>query len=213
MRSSPKDELTLVVGLTACEFVYIPAGVFLMGTDAERASSVAYEFPGVQAEWILKETPMHEVYLSGYYISRTPITNQLWAEYVKRTYPLPPVGWNLSREEGKHPVTGITYEEAQAFCRWLSRVSGYRIELPSEAQWEKAARGTDAREWPWGNEFSTEICNTREGGYGGTTAIDRFPAGDSPYGVLDMGGNVEKWTMGLYQPYPCLQSFSPAHGF
>jgi formylglycine-generating enzyme required for sulfatase activity len=148
MIPSPDDGLRLMVGRTACEFVYIPAGVFLMGTDAERASSVAAEFPGVQVEWILKEVPVHEVYLPDYYISRTPVTNQLWAEYNQRTDSPPPMGWEHSPANSKHPVTGITYEEAQAFCRWLSQVSGYRLGLPSEAQWEKAARGTDAREWP-----------------------------------------------------------------
>ena len=156
-----------MVGRTSYEFVFAPAGTFLMGTNAEHAPAVASQFPGVQAEWILKEAPAHEVYLQDYHIARTPITNQLWAEYIYRISSLPPPDWADSPPNPKHPVSGITYEEADTFCSWLSEVTGHRITLPTESQWEKAARGVDGREWPWGNEFSAEKCNTREGGYGG----------------------------------------------
>ena len=196
------DEVRFVVGQTACEFVLVPASAFLMGTDAERAPIVTSKFPAVQTEWVLKEAPAHEVYLADYYIARTPITNQLWVEYVHLTGSPRPSSWAASPPEAKHPVSGITYEEAESFCHWVSQVSGHRLGLPTEAQWEKAARGTDGREWPWGKEFSAEKCNTREGGYRGVTAVDRFPAGSSPYGALNMGGNVEEWTSDLYRPYP-----------
>ena len=195
-------EVRLVVGGTSYEFVFVPAGTFLMGTNAECAPAVASQFPGVQAEWILKEAPAHEVYLPDYHIARTPITNQLWAEYMNRTSSLPPPNWADSPPDPKHPVSGITYEEVEAFCRWVSQCCSQLVTLPTEAQWEKAARGVAGREWPWGNEFSAQKCNTREGGYGVVTAVNRFPAGASPYGALDMGGNVEEWTSGLYRPYP-----------
>ena len=202
MNPNTHDELRIVVGGTSYEFVFVAAGTFLMGTNAEHAPAVASQFPGVLAEWILKEAPVHEVYLADYYIARTPITNQLWAEYINRTSSLPPPDWADSPPNPKHPVSGITYEEAEVFCSWLSEHADHRITLPTEAQWEKAARGVDGREWPWGNEFSAEKCNTREGGYGEVTAVNRFPAGASPYGALDMGGNVEEWTSDLYRPYP-----------
>ena len=202
MSPSAHDEVRIVAGVTSFEFVFVPAGTFLMGTNAERAPAVASQFPGVQAEWILKEAPAHEVYLPDYHIARTPITNQLWAEYINRSSSLPPPDPADSPPDPKHPVSGITYEEVEAFCRWVSQCCGHRVTLPTEAQWEKAARGVDGREWPWGNKFSTEKCNTREGAYGGVTAVNRFPAGASPYGALDMGGNVEEWTSDLYRPYP-----------
>ena len=206
------DDIRFVVGQTTCEFVFVPAGAFLMGADVERAPAVAAQFPGVQAEWILKEAPAHEVYVPDYYIARTPITNQLWAEYVHRTDSRSPASWADSPPAPKHPVSGIMYEEAGEFCDWLTEISGHRADLPTEAQWEKAARGTDGREWPWGNEFNAERCNTREGSYGGVTPFDRFPDGSSPYGVLDMGGNVEEWTRDLYQPYPGGQAVSDGFG-
>lgn len=199
---SRPDEVRIVVGEATSEFLLVPAGPFRMGTDAERVPDVAAAFPGVEPEWILKEAPAHEVDLPDYYIARTPITNQLWSEYVERTRSSLPEGWADTPPLPTHPVSGIAYEEAEAFCRWLSEVSGYRLALPTEAQWEKAARGLDGREWPWGNEFDAGKCNTREGGYGGVTPVDRFPEGASPYGALDMGGNVEEWTADHYQPYP-----------
>lgn len=112
------------------------------------------------------------------------------------------MSWGEQTPEPNHPVCGVAYEEAEAFCRWLSQLSGHGVDLPTEAQWEKAARGTDGRQWPWGDEFNPQMCNTREGGYEGTTPVERFPQGASPYGVLDMGGNVEEWTRDLYLPYP-----------
>ncbi len=202
MNSGIRDKIRLRVGQAAYEFVLIPVGSFLMGTRAEQVAAVVAQFPGVQAEWILKEVPTHQVYLPDYYIARTPITNQLWQEYIARTGSPAPSTWSVSVPEPGHPVAGITYEDTESFCEWLSQVSGHCIDVPTEAQWEKAARGTDGREWPWGNDFSVEKCNTQEGDYGGITAVDRFPGGSSPYGVLDMGGNVEEWTSDFYQPYP-----------
>ena len=202
MSSHTHDEFRVLVGQTSCEFVFVPGGPFSMGTDDDRVLAVVSLFPNVQADWIRKELPAHEVDLPDYHISRTPITNELWAEYVHQAGLTPPSRWATRTPEPKHPVCGVVYEEAEAFCGWLSEISGHRVDLPTEAQWEKAARGTDGREWPWGNEFSPQKCNTREGGYGGVTLVDRFSEGSSPYGVLDMGGNVEEWTRDLYKPYP-----------
>ena len=203
MSPNTHDEVRLVVGGISCELVFVPAGTFLMGTNAERAPAVASQFPGVQPEWILKEAPAHEVYLPDYHIARTPITNQLWAEYMNRTSSLPPPNWADSPPDPKAPCLGHNVRRGRSFLSLVIPVLlTILITLPTEAQWEKAARGVDGREWPWGNEFSAEKCNTREGGYGGLTAVNRFPAGASPYGALDMGGNVEEWTSGLYRPYP-----------
>jgi formylglycine-generating enzyme required for sulfatase activity len=89
-----------------------------------------------------------------------------------------------------------------AYCTWLSKMTGKAITLPSEAQWEKAAHGReDQREFPWGEEWKEGYCNTDELGLNDTTPVGIFPEGASPYGCLDMAGNVWEWTISLYGPY------------
>jgi formylglycine-generating enzyme required for sulfatase activity len=102
-----------------------------------------------------------------------------------------------------HPVMWVSWGDALAYCRWLGRETGLPVTLPSEAEWEKAARGTDGRIYPWGDEWDTERCNTAEGGAGATTPVGRYsPGGDSPYGCADMAGNVWDWTRSVFKGYP-----------
>jgi formylglycine-generating enzyme required for sulfatase activity len=93
-----------------------------------------------------------------------------------------------------HPRVNVTWYEASAFCRWLSLKLRKEVRLPSEAEWEKAARGEDGRTYPWGEDFDAAKCNTRETGLGQPTAVGMYPAGASPCGALDMSGNVWEWT-------------------
>lgn len=101
-----------------------------------------------------------------------------------------------------HPVVDVSWYEAVAFCNWLSEKLGQRVMLPSEAQWEKAARGVDGRCYPWGNAISPEHANYAETGLGTTSAVGIFPRGESPCGALDMAGNVWEWTSSRPQLYP-----------
>ena len=103
----------------------------------------------------------------------------------------------------------VSWNDAQAFCEWLNQIKsvdlpkGYIFRLPTEAEWEKAARGEYGNEWPWGNEFDQAKCNSSEGGKGGTTPVGAYSsAGDSPYGAADMAGNAWEWTQSLYRDYP-----------
>jgi formylglycine-generating enzyme required for sulfatase activity len=105
----------------------------------------------------------------------------------------------------EHPVVQICWYDALAFCEWFSQKyidglqQGYRFLLPSEAEWEKAARGTDGREWPWGNDFDAARCNSRDGGKLCTTSVRAyFPQGNSVYGVAEMSGNIWEWTLTLW---------------
>jgi len=115
----------------------------------------------------------------------------------------PPRDWEEDRPpKGKesHPVVYVDWYDALAYCDWLSRVLRRTVTLPSEAQWEKAARGDrDTREYPWGEAFEPGLCNSLKLALGDTTPVGIFPAGASPYGVLDMAGNVWEWTRSLWR--------------
>jgi formylglycine-generating enzyme required for sulfatase activity len=97
---------------------------------------------------------------------------------------------------------GINWYEAEAYARWLSAVSGQAFRLPSEQEWEKAARGSDGRKYPWGEQFDSHLCNTQEGHLMTTSPVGLFPGGASPYNILDASGNVWEWTASWYQAYP-----------
>jgi formylglycine-generating enzyme required for sulfatase activity len=92
------------------------------------------------------------------------------------------------------PVVGISWFEAEAYCNWLAHKLGKPVRLPTEAEWEKAARGTDGRLWPWGNNWNKNLCNNRDLGLGHICIVGMFPNGASPYGVHDLAGNVWEWT-------------------
>ncbi|MGH8545721.1 MAG: SUMF1/EgtB/PvdO family nonheme iron enzyme [Gammaproteobacteria bacterium] len=161
------------------EWVQIPAGDFTMGDPHEE----------------------HRVHLPDYAISRVPVTNGQYQLFVQATDHEPPENWNGKRApRGKeiHPVVTESWRDALAYCRWLTGVTGKPITLPSEAEWEKAARGADdAREYPWAGPFDAARCNVHESGFGDTTPVGIFQDGASPYGCLDMAGNVWEWTRSL----------------
>jgi formylglycine-generating enzyme required for sulfatase activity len=176
------------------EMVLIPAGEFVMGSDKLEES-------GVNSN----EEPRHVVFLTDYYVARTPITNTQYAAFVSATDRMTPELWSDGRlPEGieNHPVVHVTWENANAYCDWLFRVTGTPYRLPTEAEWEKAARGDDGRVYPWGDAWDPKRCNTREGAIGGTSPVGACPGGASPFGLLDMAGNVFEWTSSLYKSYP-----------
>jgi formylglycine-generating enzyme required for sulfatase activity len=134
-------------------------------------------------------------------MGRYPVTNRQYAEFLKRvkTQEEPQrAGWFLRKPaEAKldHPVVGIGWEDACAYCAWLSQETRCTYRLPSEAEWEKAARGEDGRRFPWGNEWANRHANA---GRSDTTPVDAYPTGTSPYGCVDMAGNVQEWTRTLW---------------
>lgn len=163
--------LLFVSGRDYRPMVYIPAGEFLFGPEREKAITGAF------------------------YIDRFPVTNAEYKKFVDETGHEPPAHWRRGTwPEGKadHPVVQITWHSANAYAEWAQK------RLPTELEWEKAARGMDARRWPWGNVFDRRYCNTSSEG---TTRVGVYsPAGDSPYGAADMAGNVWEWIGG--QPSP-----------
>ena len=123
--------------------------------------------------------------IEEFWIAVTPITNAM--------YKLCKPGWTFPTGEENHPVVNVSWDDAQAFCGWAG------VRLPTEQQWEKAARGADGRAYPWGNQApSGDLCNFNNI-VGGTTAVGQYPQGASPYGLLDMAGNVWEWCENLYE--------------
>lgn len=158
------------------QWVAIPAGEFWMGDEQEA----------------------RQVELPEYQISRVPITNMQYALYVKDTSVNAPEHWrggSIPLGLENHPVVNVSWYDALDYCKWLSEKIQKAVSLPSEAEWEKAARGgKDKRRYPWGDAWRELHCNSDELGLGDTTPVGLFLNGMSPYGVLDMSGNVWEWT-------------------
>ncbi|MCP4544664.1 MAG: SUMF1/EgtB/PvdO family nonheme iron enzyme [Chloroflexi bacterium] len=193
--------------------VWVEPGLFLMGSNKRKDSQAHND-----------ELPQHEVTLAGYWIGHYPVTNQEYGAFIagsgyqtqaywtgigwqwKRDRTQPSY-WNNKQYNGpQQPVVGVTWYEAVAYCHWLNEKTGLGVRLPSEAEWEKAARGTDGRIYPWGDEFDKTKCNTDESGVGTTTTVGKYsPKGDSHYGCADMAGNVWEWCVtkceGSYKNY------------
>jgi formylglycine-generating enzyme required for sulfatase activity len=191
------------------EMILIPAGEFLMGSDLlidEDAND--------------DEQPQHSLYLPDYYLSKTPVTNVQYAAFVQATGYNRPKHWDSGKPpKGKedHPVVYVSWYDAVAYCRWLSEATGKSYHLPSEAEWEKGARGSDGRIYPWGNQWDAKRCNSeKDPREGDTTPVKAYPQGVSPYGLLDMAGNVWEWTRSLWgkdAPEPYFEyPYNPENG-
>jgi formylglycine-generating enzyme required for sulfatase activity len=167
--------------------VYIPAGEFTMGSDD--GDKDAFE----------NEKPENRIYLDGYWIGKYEVTYEQYDKYCEEEDKEKPgdQGWG----RGNRPVINVSWVEAAAYCGWLSKKTGLNFKLPTEAQWEKAARGTKGLIYPWGNKFVKNICNSYESGLGKTIPVGEFSAGVSPYGCIDMAGNVWEWCSDRYSKF------------
>lgn len=164
--------------------LYVPGGVFLMGGETNDDDSL----------------PQHVVYLDPFWMDETEVTNAMYNQCVLVGGCLPPSNYGSVSQSSyygntiydNHPVIYLDWDSAKAYCTWAGR------DLPTEAQWEKAARGSDGRLYPWGNESPTcELLNYNRCGVG-ITPVGSYPDGASPYGLLDMAGNVWEWTADWY---------------
>jgi iron(II)-dependent oxidoreductase len=161
----------------------VPAGSFVMGTNNKRSDA--------------QNKPKHSVSLPAYYIDKYPVTNAQYAQFIVATKHRPPLDWKngkIPEHKLLHPVTMVSWYDARDFCAWADK------RLPSEAEWEKAARGVDGRRWPWGNTMDPKKLNTYYN-IGSTTEVMFYANGVSPYGVFDMAGNVSEWTASDFESY------------
>lgn len=170
--------------------VWVPAGDFLMGCNESRDPKAWND-----------HRPQHSVFLPEYWIGRYLTTVAQWKAFVKES------GYKSNEQSfqdpDSHPVRYIDWYDALAYCKWFGEKIGLPVTLPSEAEWEKAARGNDGLIYPWGNKFDKNKCNTSESGIQNTTPVGKYsPADYSPYGCADTSGNVWEWTRSRYKLYP-----------
>ncbi len=227
LEAMPPQEISLTqVKLPAIEidWIEVPAGQFLMGTPKDNLNNSTSSLIYNSHE---DESPQYYVNVAAFRISKYPITVEQFAAFIKETgyktqaeqygvedwtgkelkripgafWRKPSGFWSTVRWRKNHPVTCVSWFDAQEFCKWAG------VRLPTEAEWEKAARGIDGRHYPWGKDSPTTTnCNFQhhdDSWQGDTTRVNRYDKkGQSPYGVCDMVGNVMEWTQSLYRPYP-----------
>jgi len=172
------------------DMVLIPAGEFTMGNDKDKFAS-----------------PAHKVNLPAYYIDAYEVTYYQWIEFLTKTQYAAESQWERYFGVGKeeYPVANITLDDAKAYAQW----AGKRI--PTEAEWEKAARGTEGFLYPWGNTWDPTKSNCGEYGQANTVPVGQMYLDKSPYGVYDMMGNVQEWTSDVFKPYPGNKKDDPAY--
>lgn len=213
---TPLHKLTLSLASDIIlEMVYVASSEFLMGSDRAIDANAT--------DW---ELPQHKLLLDAYFIGRTPVTVAQFAMFVQATgykttaegyghgYNLVEGHWkeikdahwrsprgseNIVQQKNTHPVTLVSWYDALSFCSWVTDITQFKVYLPSEAEWERAARGTDGRIYPWGNEEPTDMFCNFDLNAKDTTPVGQYsPQGDSPVGCADMAGNVIEWTRSLW---------------
>lgn len=189
----------------------IPSGYFLMGS-----------------RFHAREQPTRQVFTSEFDIAHIPVTVGQFKTFIEsdayhqerwwsdpgwdwinglsdgwgRENRLLPDAWNIQKRRISHPVVGVTYFEAEAYCNWISFYKKKIVRLPDEIEWEYSARGPDGRPFPWGDEFDPTLTNTIESERYDTVEAALIDSDSSPYDVHDMAGNVQEWTSSLYNPLP-----------
>lgn len=217
LRTAGAGAMIIGVGLGAGaaaepEFVTIPAGPCRLGTPADEARKLA-RAGGYDPSWLMGEAPERSVELPAFAIMRYPVTNRLFAAFCRATGHAPRMHWGGPEPPAEllnHPVLFVDQADAGAYAKWAG------LRLPTEVEWEKAARGTDGRRYPWGNRFDPQACcwNRHPAGPGievadhlkrapaaqpaapagpRTEPVDAHPRGASPWGVMDMVGNAAEW--------------------
>ena len=196
-----------IVGMDGAEMVLIPAGEFQMGTDASEIPGLVKSY-NVKTSWFEDETPRHTVYLDAFYMDKYEVTNALYKKFMDATGHRPSGYWKDSRYNAPdRPVVGVSWDDAVAYAEWAGK------RLPTEAEWEKAARGgLVGKKYPWGDKLTHDNANYMGTGdrdtWNGPSPIGSFSPND--YGLYDMAGNVWEWCADWYDSYPNSRQTNPA---
>jgi formylglycine-generating enzyme required for sulfatase activity len=186
--------------------VYIPSGPFTMGSNADTVLKECQSHVSFcQRNWFVDEEPIHTVTLDAYWIDQNEVTNGRYAKCEQAGICRPPSNYSSSTRKSyygdtqyaNYPVIYVDWNQAQTYCEWVG------AKLPSEAQWEKASRGTDGRTYPWGEGIDETYANfflMKNGG--DTKPVRSYESGKSTYGAYDLAGNVFEWVADLYDVYP-----------
>lgn len=206
--------------IDGASMVLVPEGEFLMGSSAEQIDEIAGSKVNLRELMKAHESPQHTVYLDSFYIDQYEVTNAMFQTFVDETgyvtdaekygwgfhwegynewFRISGANWRAPMGAGSsiagklsHPVVQVSYNDANEYVKWANK------RLPTEAEWEKASRGTDARIYPWGNKWNPNNVNGSDKGPHTTTPVGSYPGGVSPYGAYDMVGNVWEWVSDWY---------------
>ena len=222
-----------MLGKDGAEMVLVPAGEFVMGSAPDDIASLLRRNPKANGAIVKDEIPKHRVFLDAFYIDKYEVTNARFQQFVQATgyrtqaeregggkirtgaktwAQVPDATWRAPQGKGSsiagletHPVVQVSWHDAKAYCTWTGK------RLPTEAEWEKAARGPEGRLYPWGNELDgmrANFCDRNcpfewkdaavDDGYRSTAPVGSYEAGKSPYGAYDMAGNVWEWVADWY---------------
>jgi len=225
------------------KLIQIPKGEFIIGSTPSEVDEQIVNNPQSDKRLFERQLPQHELFLETYQISKYPITNIQFENFIndtgyKTTAQVEGWGYHFDKEmkqingacwnhphgpksninnKKNHPVVMVSWFDTQEFCRWLSKETSKEYRLPTEAEWEKAARGSKGNIWPWGNNWDQEKCNSNNQ-VGTTTEVEAYATGgDSFYGCCDMVGNVLEWTsttIGKVEPWPAkfTYPYNPSDG-
>ena len=202
---------TKINPIDGAEMVLVPAGEFLMGSTEEEVATWIKFHRNQKREWFISEIPQHKVYLDSYYMYKNEVTVAQFRKFcqdTKRKSMPPEPHWKWQDND---PVVNVTYNDVIAYAKWAE------VSIPTEAQWEKAACGTDDKTFPWGNKWEPAKCVNEQNSNSSPKPVGSIPAGASPYGCLDMVGNVWEWcadwySVDYYKKSPTNNPTGPVNG-
>ncbi len=190
--------ILMKIGQKTGGMVLVPAGKFVMGLSEKDTKWIKRKIGG-EVRFFRNQLPRQKITIPAFYIDKYEVTNEQYKKFITATGHNPPENWQngtFPAGKAKHPVVFVSWKDASAYAKWAGK------RLPTEQEWEKAARGPKGFLYPWGDNFRRNKLNSGTGGANQTTVVGRYEKGKSHYGAYDMAGNVKEWTADTYKDYP-----------